>query len=329
MMIPMMELISSPAQDPNDDWVVEEMKSADFGDKRLHKRLLLILRRLFDAPATGLKAAFKGWAELMAAYRFFDNDKVDEGALLESHVAATLERVRAQSRALVLQDTTELDYSTKKALQGTGALSVEVRQGFFAHSQYVVTPQRLPLGLWGTKIYAREKTMEADKGVEKRDVPIEEKESFRWLEGYRDACHLAELAPQTQVISVNDREGDIYEVFVEWQRRREQGERVAEWLIRSCHDRCLMPFEERQVNAEGVEWPAKLRAAVEQSPLLGTVKFYVARHEGTKKAKGGKGVIKKIRKARHVEQEIRALEADQVRYEQELDAYRSRQPPIT
>jgi hypothetical protein len=285
------------------EWVTAEMETADLGDKRLHNRLLRVLQRMFDSPVASLKAACRGWAETIATYRFFDNEQVTEAALLQPHQQATLQRVRSQPRVLVIQDTTEIDYTDQEELQGTGPLSVEERQGFFAHSQYVVTPERLPLGIWGTKIYAREDGAEKPKH---KAVPIEMKESYRWLEGYGDACRLAELAPETQVISGGDRESDIYELFVEWQRRKNGGTPVADWLIRSCQDRCLVPFEESQAAAGGIGQPAKLRAAVEQAVVLGTIEFQVSCQVENKKVRGNR--IQTVRQARRVVQEVRALD---------------------
>jgi hypothetical protein len=283
------------------DWVMEEMATADLADLRLKKRLLLVMQRMFASPVASLKAACRGWADTIAAYRFFNNEKVTEAALLAPHRDATLQRVQTQDRVLVIQDTTEIDYSSKKELEGKGPLSVEQRQGFFAHSQYVVTPERVPLGLWGTQIYARD---EVSKSTHRKDQPIEQKESYRWVEGYRDACRLAEMAPNTLVISVCDREGDIYEVFLECQRRRQGGESAAEWLIRSCQDRSLAPFEETQATTGAKA--EKLRAAVEQSAVLGTIEFDVVKHTGNKKIKESR--VKTFRQARRVVQEVRAIE---------------------
>ena len=128
------------------------------------------------------------------------------------HRDATLERVKQFKRVLVIQDTTELDYTKMKNLEGTGPLSTISRQGFFAHNQLVVTPERLSLGVWNTQIYARDEQEHGKKG-ERKQTPIEQKESYRWLQGYRDACDMAQRAPGVQVISCADREGDIYEVF--------------------------------------------------------------------------------------------------------------------
>ena len=55
------------------------------------------------------------------------------------------------------------------------------------------------------------------KNDQRKTKPIEAKESYRWLLGYRRACTVAAAVPGTQIISISDREGDIYECFVEAQ----------------------------------------------------------------------------------------------------------------
>ena len=90
------------------------------------------------------------------------------------------------SDILFIHDTTELDYTTKKQMDGTGPLAKagkNTRQGFFMHSHYVVSEEGLPLGTYGAKVYARDNH---SSGVRTNPYdPIEDKESVRWLEGYR------------------------------------------------------------------------------------------------------------------------------------------------
>ena len=45
--------------------------------------------------------------------------------------------------------------------------------------------------------------------------PIEEKKSFRWIEGYRDCVAIAKQMPGTRILSVMDREADIFELLTE------------------------------------------------------------------------------------------------------------------
>ncbi len=208
------------------EWTFKELATADLGDRRLDRRMKLILERVTASPMKSLQSAFKGWAEVIGAYRFFNNKKTSVEGILKPHQDATLERVKEFKQVLFVQDTTELDYTRKKSLKGTGPLSIMERQGFFAHNHLVITPEHLPLGVWGTTIYARDKKRHG-KSAEHKFDPIEDKESFRWLQGYRDACELKQLAPKVQVIACGDRENDIYEVFQEWDQRREQGRPTA------------------------------------------------------------------------------------------------------
>ena len=129
-------------------------------------------------------------------------------------------------------------------------------------------------------------------------------QSFRWLEGYREACILAEKAPDTHVISCSDREGDIYEIFEEWQNRQKEGKPLADWLIRCNQNRILK--DEILITEEGNKIiKQKIEDKVEATPLLGTITFDIKKKEQFKKVKGGSR-HKKIRSARTVTQEIRA-----------------------
>src|SRR4051812_48393611 len=90
-------------------WVIEEVKAADFGDKRLNARFPIVLSQLGQQPTASIPTACGGYAEMMAAYRFFENDKVDFDTVLAPHIESTRERIAAQPVALMVADTTETD----------------------------------------------------------------------------------------------------------------------------------------------------------------------------------------------------------------------------
>ena len=282
------------------DWIEKEFGEVDLGDQRLNARLRLMLERKMDKPQASISAGCQGQKEVMAASRFLNNDLVNQEKILAPHRDCIVERIREAEypEVLLIQDTTECDFSTHKALSGMGPLGAKDRRGLFAHSQVAVTSERLPLGLWNTLIYARQDE-DHGKSAQRKSQPIEDKESMRWLEGYRDACDLAKEVPGCQVISISDREGDIYEVFAEYTQRKAQGQSTAEFLIRSNQDRCLKPFE------KSAEKPGKIRAQLAKSPVLGQIKFHVPKAEQLKKVKGSRQLI--TRSAREVEQEVRAI----------------------
>lgn len=235
------------------------MASLDLGDKRLNARAARILKTLWSDPQASINAATQGWAETQATYRFFDNDQVRPEELLAPHRAATLQRAAAHPVVLIVQDTTEFDYSPHPPA-GAGPLNHEQQLGFLDHNHVAFTPAGLCLGVIATKTWARSGAGFGDSQKRKYN-PLETKETFRWLEGYRLACEVQREVPGTQIISVADSEGDIYELFVE---RQQQGAGAADYVIRAGKDRRLPEESETGVGYE------KLRATMDAAPLVTT-----------------------------------------------------------
>lgn len=255
-------------------WAEEELATIDLGDSRLERRAQKVLARLGDNPAASLPKACRGWAELQGAYRFFDNERVDWHKLLEPHWEQAERRMQAESVVLCIQDTTELDFSSQKHIEGLGPLSYAAQHGMYLHPTLAVTPERLPLGVLDAWMWARDpKTHGRDKAHLRT-----EKESVRWLEGYARVAELAERLPETQVVYVADRECDIYAFM----HQAQQSGLKAQWLIRAVHNRVIDADE-------------KLWDEVGASVVLGQVKFTLP---GSQK-----------RKAREV---VQTLQAQQV-----------------
>ena len=249
-------------------WVIEELSSANFSDVRLNKRMCKILDRAGSKPEASLPAACKGWDETYGAYRFFNNEKVTEAKVLSAHRDATQKRMAGHKVVLCVQDTTEVDFTGRK-LKGAGPLSVTERIGFFNHATLAVTPERLCLGVLDASMWARD-FEDLNKNGKRKQKPIEEKESYRWLEGYRKLCKLSGQFPDTTLVSISDREGDIYECFVEAMVVEESGR--VEYIIRGCQDRNLPDKME-----DGCY--EKLLRKISTYPLLGQVEFKLPKTE--------------------------------------------------
>ena len=161
----------------------------------------------------------------------------------------------------LLKRSAELDF-TKHPPQDARCLNTPERFGLYEHVQLAVTPDKLCLGVVGAEFFDREPET-LGKADERSSLPIEQKESFRWLQGYRLACELAAESPQTQIVSVADHEADIDDIFVEAQQ---QSGPHADWIIRSRVDRCT---PERDP-ASGPAVDCKVREEVSQSPLRAT-----------------------------------------------------------
>jgi hypothetical protein len=199
-------------------WAQEEVTVVDLGDERLDARLVTLWSALGSRPNLSIPAACRGRAELEAAYRFFDNDKVTFAKVLAPHRGRTVERVAAQEVALLVQDTTEIDLTRPhQQVQGVGTLD-GVRPGFLLHLLHAFTPEGIPLGTVWAEILNRTEGVahaSAQDRHERQAIPIEEKESLRWLTGLRQARELAQQLPAVRCVAVADSEADIYELFAE------------------------------------------------------------------------------------------------------------------
>ncbi len=86
-----------------------ELDGIDLGDKRLNDRSGILIERLAADTAASINASCQGWNETNAAYKFFDNKKVEPQKILRAHRQATETRMREEDVVLIVQDTTELD----------------------------------------------------------------------------------------------------------------------------------------------------------------------------------------------------------------------------
>jgi hypothetical protein len=219
-------------------WAKEEMATVDIGDTRLDARAEVLLSVLGERPNLSIPAACRGRAEMAAAYRFFDNDKVTFEKVIEPHIARTRERLAQEQVVLLVQDTSEIDVTRPEdPMKGAGSLDGS-RVGFLLHEMQAFTPQGIPLGtVWAEIINRTEGVSHAspeEKRKKRKETPIEDKESMRWLSGLRQARELAQQLPQVQCVCIGDSEADIYELFAE-----PRGEHPVHWLIRACQDRAL------------------------------------------------------------------------------------------
>lgn len=85
-----------------------EVAGCDFPDERLKTRFARLLQDFDRSIGGAVPAALQDWAATKAAYRFFDNPRIDEATILAGHLAATSARFAAtDGPVLVLHDTTE------------------------------------------------------------------------------------------------------------------------------------------------------------------------------------------------------------------------------
>ena len=198
------------------DWAREEFGTAELGDARRTARLVALARQLGERPEASLPQALEDGAALKAAYRFFDNADIAHEKILASHVVSSLERMRGREVILAVQDTTFIDYSTHLATEGLGPLHTKGGRGMICHGTLAFTPERLALGVLSMRLWARDAN-QPQRRTTRRSRAIEDKESYKWIDSVRAVAALKERLPGTRLVSVADRESDVYEFFTEAQ----------------------------------------------------------------------------------------------------------------
>ncbi len=211
------------------DWASNELTDIDFKDVRLKRRAVRLVEAFSESMSACIPQNCNGINETHAAYRFFNNPKVSGSELLRAHSQATVERLRAHEVVLAVEDTSFLSYGGKRTKCELGPHTSGQENGISLHACLAVTPEGLNLGVLRTHFWT--KPRQSGEKIDHKLRPIEEKESYRWLQGIEHAEGVSGQIDTTRVVYVADRECDVYEVF-----KRAQ-ELDAPWLVRAAYDR--------------------------------------------------------------------------------------------
>jgi hypothetical protein len=203
---------------PSRDWAEEEFGAIRVRDQRHRKRLLTVARDFYAQPGANIPQACGSRAKTKAAYRFFEHKAVRMNSVLSAHYHSTMERIAREKIAVVLavQDTTSFNYDTHADMEGLGPISTRANgaQGILLHDTMAYTPAGTAMGLVDIQVWARD-PRQFGKRATRYQRPIEQKESVKWLHSFRAAARLQrQLGAATTVVSVGDREADVYELFV-------------------------------------------------------------------------------------------------------------------
>jgi len=218
---------AAPSGDGISERLDQELANCRFRDPRLGRRFRKLVGQLASRLGQTIPLACQDWTNTKAAYRLLSNGRVHEAAILAGHFQATRARFEAANGPiLVLHDTTEFSYR-RESVQAIGILHnsfvgrgqdgrprLHTVCGILMHSSLAVTAEGLPLGLVAIKFWTRSKfkgTNALKRKVNPTRVPIETKESVRWLENLKQSTE--RLGQPARCIHIGDRESDIYELF--------------------------------------------------------------------------------------------------------------------
>lgn len=245
------------------DWAAEEFGGAPLGDERLAKRLVTIARDFGAKPQANIPQASGSRAKTKAAYRFFEHEKTTMKNILQPHYEATRKRLREHHVVLAVQDTTSLNYSAHPAMEKRGPIgsSPDGAMGLLVHDTLAISAREgVPLGLLDVQCWTRD-PKDYGKKHQRHALPIEQKESNKWLKSYQAVSEAQKRCPDTLLVSVGDREADIYELF-ELATRDKGGPKL---LVRAERARFL---------ADGQK---QLWEKITEEPLAGIQELHVPR----------------------------------------------------
>jgi hypothetical protein len=239
---------------PAGQWAQNEFAFAELGDPRRSKRLVNIATKLAASPGGTLPQALPEWAELKAAYRFFDNPVVDYEKVLQPHLDRTHLACREPGEYLMLEDTSDLDFSAHPRTQDLGVIGDGRGRGFELHSALAVRveawtldqrPEGQVVGLFDQRC---RRPAPAPKGESRRERLKRPRKSSWWAEAF---SRVGRPPSDCRWIYIADRESDFYEPIHTCQQVG------IDFIIRGYQDRRL------------ADEAGKLREALAKAPVLG------------------------------------------------------------
>jgi hypothetical protein len=186
-----------------------------FIDKRLDKRASKLSALLYFGRSSSVHEITMTEAEQKATYRFLSNEKVEEKILIDTAKERSSYLCEGKD-VLVIQDTTEinLDNHRNRIQRGTGIglTGNNENLGFFLHGSLVLDAySETILGFSDIQLWHRDEDKEDKQQRDYKKLPIEEKESYKWIKASTESKQ--HLSKATSVTFIEDREGDIYEQF--------------------------------------------------------------------------------------------------------------------
>lgn len=208
------------------EWADRTFAAVDLGDRRRERRAVSIAASLMRHPHATLPQQLRKPSALKAAYRLLDEADVTHAALCQPHWLATREQAGRQNLVLLIQDTTEVDYSHHPKTEGLGPIGNGDGRGYLLQTVLAVVPEpRQVLGLAVQEPFLRQPQTKGQSSYQRRARPRESQIWSRCVE-------LIGSPPQASSwVHVGDRYSDIFD-FLETCRHQR-----CDFLVRVAQDR--------------------------------------------------------------------------------------------
>jgi hypothetical protein len=202
-------------------WATTQFATADLGDKRRTKRLVILATQVAAHPSGSFPQQTESWNDLRAAYNLFDREEVTFEAIASPHWELTKNTVKG--RLLIVGDTTEIDYGLCPQIEGLAPIGSGYNQGFHLHSGLMVSAEGDRVhGLAGQLIYHRKPIAKGETRTQR--LRRDDRESQIWC---KLVDQIGSPPPGISWVHVVDRGADDFEFFYHCQQTR------TEWVARA------------------------------------------------------------------------------------------------
>ena len=251
-----------------------------YSDVRLERKREEIGNGFTGSQNCSIHSTFTDYNEQKGVYRFFSNPKVTETILIKELQRKCSSAVEGK-RVLAILDTSTITLDTNLGritdFEGLGLIGKNQHSssfGLFLHPIYVIDEaDSTPYGLADVHLHNRSMEQNPLNVKEKRSLkakmPIERKESFRWV-GPSIKARDTVFSKAENLTFVMDREADIWEVYERIPNRK------TDVVVRSSQNR-------RIINSLGT--PTKLYTELEDQKSSGTYEIELPRKQGRKREK--------------------------------------------
>jgi len=186
-----------------------------FKDKRIDTRAKLFLSSLITNGSAIVNQNCSKHSEKIGSYRMLNNTKCGESELSKALYASCENNIQGQ-HLLCIQDTTQINYYSHKErikyLDTNLGRIDKTTFGYLCHPMLVVDADKnMPIGFCSVKLWNREWEKPEKVYQAYKKLPIEEKESFRWISSVTESRK--NLPNEAMITVIADRESDIYEAL--------------------------------------------------------------------------------------------------------------------
>lgn len=245
----------------NDRWVEEQFGQCGLGNSLRTKRLQKVAGAMLSCPEQSLPKQNSAWADLKAAYRLFDSERVTFDAVAEKHWEQT--RQTKPGRYLLISDTTDIDHFSHRATTGLGQLGKGDGRGMQLHNCLVYNcDEKLIEGAAGALLHYRIR-------VPKNETRMQRLSRIRESELWGNLVNRIGSAPEgSQWIHVFDRGGDNFEAMCHIQLAE------CDWVIRAAK------LQRNVIMESGDKTP--LKTALDSARVLGSYELNLRSRQGVK-----------------------------------------------